>query len=354
MVRSLEKYQSKNELLSSLNINRKESERSVTQIIKQDNVCNEIKELICSTINISREQINTQTEIINSLRQEIDNLVTHNESLQRQLDRNRKASQEKERTLKEQQYELQKENRELKLEIRKMEIDARVATRNSQELQDRIERENASRKVQYSSGINHNSSEEVFQLQRQINELNQKIVQMKTDFDEERSMAQSKLYSVMRESNSLVRNTNDFRQNSATRTFTSFEKKIGSNNQLPNRENNYSQNSIKESSEKIKISDATVNSLVDQGVLDNIQNQQYVTIEKLRQSLAKSEKRAHLYETKFGKLKEKLYKRCKRLNDEIISIRRAFEKKMKEFFQNYTGMLKEIIFTNNKVIFSIQ
>ena len=91
-----------------------------------------------------------------------------------------------------------------------------------------------------------------------------------------------------------------------------------------------------------------MNSDIDPIVLKNIQNQQYVTIEKLRQSLAKSEKRAHLYETKFAQMKDKLYNRCKRLNDEVINVRRAFEKKMKEFFANYTGMLKEIIFTNNK------
>jgi hypothetical protein len=67
---------------------------------------------------------------------------------------------------------------------------------------------------------------------------------MKSDFEEERSLAQSKLYSVMRESNSLVNKTDDFDQNSATRAFKSFEKKRGYNN-VRSSESNYGKQSIK-------------------------------------------------------------------------------------------------------------
>jgi regulator of PEP synthase PpsR (kinase-PPPase family) len=83
--------------------------------------------------------------------------------------------------------------------------------------------------------------------------------------------------------------------------------------------------------------------------MNDIQSQQYLTIERLKSSLAKSEKRAHVYSEKFHKLKNKIYTRCKRLNDEVSRVRKLFERKMAEFFTNYTRMIKEIIFTNNKV-----
>ena len=58
-----------------------------------------------------------------------------------------------------------------------------------------------------------------------------------------------------------------------------------------------------------------------------------------------------MYQEKFHKLKDKIYKRCKRLNDEVGTTKKAFQHKMSEFFSNYIQMLKEIIFTNSKVSF---
>ena len=79
-----------------------------------------------------------------------------------------------------------------------------------------------------------------------------------------------------------------------------------------------------------------------------------MTIERLKSSLVKSEKRATVYEEKFHKLKGKIYSRCKRLNEEVSRVRKMFERKMSEFFTNYTRMIKEIIFTNNKVSCSLR
>lgn len=94
-----EPYALKKELLSNLNMNRKVSEKNVKKVIKEDNICNEIKGLIYSTINISREQINTQNDVIYELRKEIENLTIHSDSLKRQLDRSRRTSIDKEKSL---------------------------------------------------------------------------------------------------------------------------------------------------------------------------------------------------------------------------------------------------------------
>ena len=58
----------KGERLEALNLHRKVSEKSVKKVIKDDNICHEIKGLIYSTINISREQISAQNEVISELR----------------------------------------------------------------------------------------------------------------------------------------------------------------------------------------------------------------------------------------------------------------------------------------------
>ena len=79
----------KHELIETLNLNRKVSEKSVKKVMKEDNICQEIKGLIYSTINISREQISAQNEVINDLRLENDQLKALNESLHKQLERNR-------------------------------------------------------------------------------------------------------------------------------------------------------------------------------------------------------------------------------------------------------------------------
>lgn len=73
----------KHELIETLNLNRKVSEKSVKKVIKEDNICHEIKGLIYSTINISREQISAQNEVIGDLRQENDQLRAANEGIQK-------------------------------------------------------------------------------------------------------------------------------------------------------------------------------------------------------------------------------------------------------------------------------
>ncbi len=49
-------------------------------------------------------------------------------------------------------------------------------------------------------------------------------------------------------------------------------------------------------------------------------------------------------------MKDKIYLRCKRLNEELISTKKQFENKMSQFFTHYCAMLKAIIYANNKVI----
>lgn len=110
----------KHELIETLNLNRKVSEKSVKKIIKEDNICSEIKGLIYSTINISREQIGAQNEVIHELRVENDQLRSASESLQKQLDRNRQISSEKELHLNEVIVSVQRQNRELGKEIQRL------------------------------------------------------------------------------------------------------------------------------------------------------------------------------------------------------------------------------------------
>jgi hypothetical protein len=140
---------------------------------------------------------------------------------------------------------------------------------------------------------------------------------------------------VQRDCNSIVDNSTDREER--------FKKHPNEKKQT---ESDY--NTMKHSSLKIKISDAT---LEDSQTLGEIQNLQYMTIEKLKISLHKSECRADKYEAKFHKIKTKIYQRCKRLNEEVANVRKSFSDKMQEFFMNYTKMLKEIIITNSNVHF---
>lgn len=341
-------------ILESLNLNRKVSEKNVKKFIKEDNICNEIKGLIYSTINISREQINTQNDVIFELREELSSIQGENQTLRRQIERSKNTSSEKEASQNEIIAHLQRENRQLK---KQLSCDQNrgdfKGTGSPLTNKTNYQARTAATKIgNYTQTSTSQEKRQIIELQDQINILNNKIVQMKIEFQDERSLSMSNRFTVKQDVNSLVNKTNEsipFIESTERYYTTSRASHCQSQDELSNSKCQ----SIKQLSEEIKISYASNSTGIDQEVLQNIQNMQYQTIEKLKISLRKSEERANRYEEKFCKIKDKIYSRCKRLNDEIVNVKAGFQAKMSDFFNMYIKMLKEIIFANNKVIFHI-
>jgi uncharacterized NAD(P)/FAD-binding protein YdhS len=60
------------EVLKSLNLSRKKSEKDVRKLIAENELCHNIRNLIINTINCSKQQIEAQKLIIDQLRDQND------------------------------------------------------------------------------------------------------------------------------------------------------------------------------------------------------------------------------------------------------------------------------------------
>jgi uncharacterized small protein (DUF1192 family) len=118
-------------------------------------------------------------------------MATFKDSLQRQLDRTRKISIEKETELNERIAYQSKEIQRLKIKG--------ISRRGHGRHESSFSPSNSRSRI-------HRDTSEVKKLQHQIVGLNRKIFKMKTEFEEERSLANSKIYSVAGKTNPLVEN----------------------------------------------------------------------------------------------------------------------------------------------------
>lgn len=71
-----------------------------------------------------------------------------------------------------------------------------------------------------------------------------------------------------------------------------------------------------------------------------------------KENLALLKKKDRLKE-KFNFLKDKIFKQTNKLTDEVNRVRKNCEMKITKFLSDYSKFLKEVIYTNSKVIFFI-
>ena len=149
---------------------------------------------------------------------------------------------------------IQKQNRELGKENQKLQTDVRIAERKASQATSEV-----SRHVSPPPRVRLNKDEqmEVRELQQKISDLNNKITQMKSEFEEERIMAQSKIFEIMKTSNGnhrqLAADDHD-KENSKLYLQTANSMSLGEGSELGESLSKYG--TMKKSSEKIKISDA--------------------------------------------------------------------------------------------------
>jgi len=142
----------------------------------------------------------------------------------------------------------------------------------------------------------------VRQLKIIISELNSKISQMKSEFGEERIMGQSKIFEIMKTSGTNHKQQNSGlgdhdKENSRLYLQTANSVNLENNSEFCDSNSKYA--TMKKSSEKIKISDAHFHQDASQEAareqLEEYQRESGFIIEKLKSSLARSEKKAHNY-----------------------------------------------------------